>query len=65
MPYDSLLLSRESRNICDVGLGLKLGLGLGLLTPADGGGSPVPSNAVTLDDGTPVVDDAGNYVTLG
>lgn len=39
-----------------------------VISPADLWGAlgpAIPPNAVTLDNGTPVVDDANNYVTLG
>ncbi len=31
----------------------------------DGGGGSAPSNAITTDDGTPIVTDSGEYIVTG
>jgi hypothetical protein len=40
-----------------------IGIGLGI-NRIGGGGAGVPANALTLDDGTPVLDDNGNYILV-
>jgi hypothetical protein len=42
---------------------IKLPLVSDLTSSLGGGGSPVPANVLTSDDGTPLTSDAGDYLT--